>query len=73
MKTRKTLKIGSKILFRYFNKAEGKFYGTIKGAIVKDIFEKNNEKLFTVEYTVDETNFKSVVTLHRKEIKSILS
>ena len=73
MKTRKQLKIGSEILYRYFNKPEEKFYGKIRKGIVRDIFIHNGEKLFEVAHTIDDTNIIVSVNLHRKEIKSILS
>jgi hypothetical protein len=73
MKTRKQLKIGSEILYRYFNKPEKKFYGDIRKGRVRYIFDHNGEKLFEVEHLIDGTNILVSVTLHRKEIKSILS
>ena len=73
MKTRKQLKIGSEILYRYFNKPEGKFYGKIRKGIVRDIFDHNGEKLFEVEHGINGTDILVSVILHRKEIKSILS
>ena len=74
MKTRKQLKIGSEILYRYFNKPEGKFYGKIRKGIVIDIFiSHNGEKLFAVKRQIGETNIFVTTNLHRKEIKSILS
>lgn len=74
MKTRKILKIGSEVLYQYFNKPEKKFYGKIRKGIVIDIFfSHSGEKLFKVEHGIDETNIDVTVNLHRKEIKSILS
>ena len=73
MKTRKQLKIGSEILYRYFNKPEKKFYGDLRKGIVRDIFDHNGEKLFEVEHLIDGTDILVSVILHRKEIKSILS
>ena len=73
MKTRKQLKIGSEVLYRYFNQPEKKFYGNIRKGIVRDIFDHNGEKLFEVEHLIDGTDILVSVILHRKEIKSILS
>ena len=73
MRTRKQLKIGSEILYQYFNKPEKKFYGDTRKGIVRDIFDHNGEKLFEVEHLIDETDILVSVILHRKEIKSILS
>ena len=72
MKTRKTLKIGSEVLYQYFNKPEKKFYGEIRKGIVKDIFDHNGEKFFAIERRIEDTNIFVTVNLHRKEIKSIL-
>jgi len=73
MKTRKQLKIGSEILYRYYNKPEGKFYGDIHKGIVRYIFDHNGEKCFEVQHRIDGTDILVSTILHRKEIKSILS
>jgi hypothetical protein len=63
------LKIGNKVLCRFYNTPDHKFYGDYFTGIILDI-DKNEklEKMYYVKKDKDEY----YVGLHRKEIKKIL-
>jgi len=70
-KTRKTIKVGTHVLYRCYNTPSHKFYGEMKQGIVKKIFyDESGEKKFEVAHKIGE--YELTITLHRKEIKAIL-
>jgi len=62
------LKIGDKVLCRYFNTPDHKFYGDYFTGIVENMGKNNiGEKWYEISKEVGVTT-----VLHRKEIKKIL-
>jgi hypothetical protein len=65
------LKIGDKVLCRYYNTPDRKFYGDYFTGIIESI-EKNNvgEKFYFVNKELSGIYYQ--LGLHRKEIKKVL-
>ena len=62
------LQVGSKVLCRYFNTPENKFYGdTWEGEVIKIRFDDRENKIITVR------NQYGIRDMRRKEIKRVLS
>ena len=62
----KELSIGDKVLCRYFNKPEGKFYGE---TFIAEIIKVHKSFIEPREFTVKRGATGLVITLWRKEIK----
>jgi len=64
------LKIGDKVLCRFYNTPDHKFYGDYFTGIIEDIFTNNTgEKIYFVNKEQPGVHYQ--VGLHRKEIKRI--